>query len=81
LLGDLQQEVKKRRRKIARVRNWRRSKVLSDRAATSDGSSLRIFAEIVEHLNIVEPDIKARYPLNPLVESGVTLNNPSTNSA
>lgn len=31
------------------------------------------FAAIVEHLNIVEPDIHVRYPLNPLLESGVNL--------
>ncbi len=31
------------------------------------------FAELVENLNIVAPDIKAMYPLNPLLEHGVAL--------
>lgn len=31
------------------------------------------FAAIVESLNIVEPDIRVRYALNPLLENGVTL--------
>jgi|GEM_PF-3330480 len=31
------------------------------------------FAEIVENLNIVAPDVKANYPLNPLLEHGVAL--------
>jgi hypothetical protein len=31
------------------------------------------FAEVVENLNIVAPDVKAIYPLNPLLENGVAL--------
>ncbi len=31
------------------------------------------FAAVVENLNIVEPDIHVRYPLNPLLEHGVNL--------
>jgi hypothetical protein len=32
------------------------------------------FAQIVENLNIVAPDIRASYPLNPLLQHGVSLN-------
>jgi hypothetical protein len=31
------------------------------------------FAEIVEHLNVVAPDITVRYPLNPQIESGIAM--------
>lgn len=31
------------------------------------------FAEVVENLNIVAPEVKAIYPLNPLLENGVVL--------
>jgi hypothetical protein len=75
LLGDLQQEVRKiKAREVQENAELEAQKEFYQ--AHLRPAMVRIyeyFAEIVEHLNIVEPDVKARYPLNPQLENGVAL--------
>ena len=75
LLGDLQQEVRK-----IKAQEDRQSAELEAQheyyQTHLQPVMVRVyeyFAEIVEHLNIVAPDVKASYPLNPLLEGGITL--------
>lgn len=75
LLGDLQEQVRTIRAQEAAQDAQREAQAAfyQQQLRPVMQRAYAYFAEIVEHLNVVTPDISARYPLNPQQESGVEL--------
>ena len=75
LLNDLQEEVRKiRAQEVAQdAQREVQAQFYQQHLRPVMQRAYTYFAEIVENLNIVAPEIKTRYPLNPLLESGISL--------
>ncbi|MEZ5570879.1 MAG: hypothetical protein R3E64_02555 [Halioglobus sp.] len=75
LLNDLQEEVKKiRAREMAQdAKREAQAKYYQQQLRPVMQRAYAYFAEIVDNLNIIAPEIKVRYPLNPQLENGISL--------
>lgn len=75
LLDDLQKEIRNIRAQEIRQNAELRAQqaFYQDHLRPAMLRAHDYFAEVVKNLNIVAPDVKATYPLNPLLEKGVVL--------